>query len=130
LAIVGVTDRSIRSIVSPASSIRRNRWSGELAASAASMFSAAVVKNTTGSGCTAARLSIHGSRARTHTIASGSTPFSSSQMHASVAVLPEPAITYCDGASPRLTRSLTGTTCTPSATPKGGGLVAGIIGER
>ena len=51
-------------------------------------------------------------------------------MQASVAVLPEPAITYCDGASSRSTRSLTGTTRTPSATPKGGGLVAGIIGER
>ena len=94
------------------------------------MISASVVRNTTGSGCTAARLIIHGSRGRTHTIASGSTPRSSSQMQASVAVLPEPAITYCDGASSRSTRSLTGITRTPSATPKGGGLVAGIIGER
>jgi hypothetical protein len=42
-------------------------------------------------------------------------------MQASVAVFPEPAITYCDGASAKLTRSLTVTACTPSATPNGGG---------
>ena len=37
-----------------------------------------------------ARFSIHGSRGRTQQIASGSTPRASSQMQASVAVLPEP----------------------------------------
>ena len=52
-----------------------------------------------GSGWTSARLSIHGSRGRTQQIASGSTPRASSQMQASVAVLPEPTTTYWLGAS-------------------------------
>ena len=86
--------------------------------------------NTAGFGCTIARFSIHGSRGRTQQMASGSTPLPSSQTHASVAVLPEPTITDCDGAPPRSTSSWTGTTCAPSATPNGGGVVAGISGER
>ena len=97
-AIVGVTDRSMRSIT-PASSSWKNTSSGVEAAAAASMMSAAVPRNTAGSGWTTARLSIHGSRGRTQQMASGSTPLSSSQMQASVAVLPEPTITYSDGAS-------------------------------
>ena len=128
-AIVGVTDRSIRSIT-PASSSKKNTWSGDVAAAAASMMSAAVLRNTAGSGWTTALLSIHGSRGRTQQIAPGSTPLSSSQMHASVAVFPEPAITYCEGVSPSLTSSLTATTRTPSAMPNGAGVVAGISGER
>ena len=59
-------------------------------------------------------------------MAPGSTPLSSSHTHASVAVLPDPAMTYSDGAPPKLTRSLTVTACTPSETPNGGGVVAGI----
>ena len=127
--MVGVTDRSMRSIT-PASSRRENMSSGDAAETAACMVSAAIPMKTAGSGWTTARLSIHGSRGRTQQIAFGSTPLSSSQMHASVAVFPEPAITYCEGAPPSFTRSLTATTCTPSATPNGGGVSAGISGER
>ena len=94
------------------------------------MVSAAIPMKTAGFGWTTARLSIHGSRGRTQQIAPGSTPLSSSQTHASVAVLPAPTITYCEGAPPTLTRSLAGTTCTPSATPNGAGVAAGICGER
>ena len=94
------------------------------------MTSPAMPMKTAGSGWTTARLSIHGSRGRTQQIAPGSTPFSSSQMHASVAVFPEPTITYWDGASPRSTRSLTGMTRAPSPTPNGGGVLAGIVGAR
>ena len=94
------------------------------------MMSAAMPMKTAGFGWTTARLSIHGSRGRTQQIAPGSTPLSSSQMHASVAVFPEPTITYCEGASPIWTRSLTGMTFTPSAIPKGAGVVDGISGDR
>ena len=73
--------------------------SGDAAPAAISRMSAAMPMKIAGSGWTTARLSIHGSRGRTQQMASGSTPRSSSQMHASVAVLPEPTITYCDGAS-------------------------------
>ena len=83
-----------------------------------------------GFGWTTARLSIHGSRGRTQQMASGSTPRSSSQMHASVAVLPEPTTTYCDGAWSSATRSLTATTRTSSELPNGAGVVAGISGAR
>ena len=95
------------------------------------MMSAAIPRNTAGSGWTTARLSIHGSRGRTQQIASGSTPLPSSQTQASVAVLPDPTTTYWLGASPSLTRSLTGIDVRrPSATANGGGVVAGISGER
>ncbi len=127
MAIVGVTERSIR-IMIPASSRRRNRSSGVVAAAAAAMVSAAMPTNTAGSGCTTARSSIHGSRGRTQRIAPGSTPWPSSHTQASVAVLPEPTTTYCDGASSSRTRSLTGITRTPSATPNGGGVRAGTSG--
>ncbi len=83
-----------------------------------------------GSGWTTARLSIHGSRGRTQQMASGSTPRSSSQMQASVAVLPEPTITYCEGASSSWTRSLTVTTRTSSDAPNGAGVRDGIWGAR
>ena len=91
-AIVGTTSRSIRSIT-PAASRRRNRSSSDSASAAAAMVSAASPSATTGSGWTTARLSIHGSRGRTHTMRSGSTPFASSHTIPSVAVLPEPTIT-------------------------------------
>jgi hypothetical protein len=93
-AIVGVTDRSMRSIT-PASSRRQNKSSGDAAWAAAWTVSAAMPMNTAGSGWIIARLSIHGSLGRTQQIAPGSTPLSSSQMHASVAVFPESTtITY------------------------------------
>lgn len=57
------------------------------------MASAAIPWNTAGFGWTSARLSIHGSRGRTQQITPGSTPLSSNQMHASVAVLPDPTMT-------------------------------------
>ena len=123
--MVGVTDRSMRSIT-PASSRRQNKSSGDAALAAASTVSAAMPMKTAGSGWITARLSIHGSRGRTQQIAPGSTPLSSSQMHASVAVFPEPTITYCEAAPPSLTSSLTATTCAPSATPNGAGVAAGI----
>ena len=84
----------------------------------------------TGSGWISARLSIQGSRGRTQQIASGSTPRASSQIQASVAVLPEPTTTYWLGASPVCTRSLTGITRAPSATSNFGGVSAGMSGER
>ena len=65
---------------------------------------------------------------RTQQMASGSTPRSSSQMHASVAVLPEPTTTYCEGAWSSATRSLTATTRTSSELPNGAGVLAGISG--
>ncbi len=57
------------------------------------MVSAASPSATTGSGWTTARLSIQGSRGRTHTMPSGDTPFANSHTIPSVAVLPEPTIT-------------------------------------
>ena len=84
----------------------------------------------TGFGWISARLSIHGSRGRTQQIAPGSTPRASSQMQASVAVLPEPTTTYWLGASSRCTRSLTGTTRAPSPTANFGGSSAGMSGAR
>ena len=93
-------------------------------------MSAAMPRNTAGSGCTTARLSIQGSRGRTQQMRSGSTPRASSQMQASVAVLPDPTMTYSLGASSTRDRSLTGITRTPSATSNGGGVRAGMSGER
>ena len=126
-AIVGVTEGSMRSIT-PAASMRRKRSSGEEASRAASIVSAAIPMNTAGSGWTTARSSIHGSRGRTQQIESGSTPFSSSQTQASVAVFPDPTMTNSPGAASSFGNSLTGSARTPSATPNGGGVVAGISG--
>ena len=92
-AIVGVTEQSMRSMMR-ASSSRRNKSSSDVAAAAARMMPAAIPRNTAGSGWTTSRLSIQGSRGLTQQIASGSTPRPSSQTQASVAVLPEPTITY------------------------------------
>jgi hypothetical protein len=94
------------------------------------MMSAAIPMKTAGSGWTTARFSIQGSRGRTQQIRSGSTPLSSNQMQASVAVFPEPTTTY--GASPPATSgsAFTGTTRAPSPTSNGGGVVAGISGDR
>ena len=87
-------------------------------------------RKTAGSGWTTARFIIHGSRGRTQQIASGSTPRESSQMQASVAVLPDPTTTYWLGASSSRARSLTGSTRASSATPNGGGFSAGMLGAR
>ncbi len=95
--MVGSTVRSIRSIT-PAASSRRKRSGSDAATTAASKMSPTMPVNSAGSGCTTARLSIHGSRGRTQQMRSGSTPLPSSQMQASVAVLPEPTTTYWDGA--------------------------------
>ena len=92
-AIVGMTERSMRSMM-PASSSRRKRSVKDAAPTAASIVSAAMPRNTAGSGWTTARLSIQGSRGLIQQMASASTPWARSQMHASVAVLPEPTITY------------------------------------
>ena len=86
-------------------------------------------RKTAGSGWTKARLSIQGSRGLTQQIASGSTPRASSQTHASVAVLPDPTITYCRGGSDTRASSLTGITRAPS-TANGGGVSAGMEGAR
>ena len=93
LAVVGITVRSMRSMM-PASSRRRNRSSSEVDSAPACIVSAAMRVKIAGSGWTTARFIIHGSRGRTQQIASGSTPRESSQMHASVAVFPEPTTTY------------------------------------
>ena len=116
--------------ITPAASIRRKRSSGEEAELAASMMSAAIPMNTAGSGWRTARSNIHGSRGRTQQIESGSTPLSSSQTQASVAVFPAPTITNSAGAVSSLGSSLTGSARTPSATPNGGSVVAGISGAR
>ena len=83
-----------------------------------------------GSGWISDRFSIHGSRGRTQQIAPGSTPRPSSQTQASVAVLPEPTTTYWLVVPSHAGRSLTGMTCTPSATPNFGGVSAGMSGAR
>ena len=67
--------------------------SSDSASAAAAMVSAASSSATTGSGWTTARLSIQGSRGRTHTIRSGCTPFANSHTIPSVAVFPDPTIT-------------------------------------
>ena len=92
-------------------------------------MSATMPVNTAGSGWTTARLSIHGSRGRTQQIASGSTPLPSSQTHASVAVLPDPTTTYCEGVSANDTSCPTGMTV-PDSTANGAGEVAGMSGSR
>jgi hypothetical protein len=84
--------------ITPASARRQNKSSSDAALAAASTVSAAMPMKTAGSGWITARLIVHGSRGRTQQIAPGSTPLSSNQMHASVAVFPEPTITYCDDA--------------------------------
>ena len=93
-------------------------------------MSAIMPRKIAGSGWIRARLSIHGSRGRTQQIAPGSTPRDSSQMQASVAVLPDPTMTYWLGASSSWARALTGTTRAPSLTANGGGCSAGIFGAR
>ena len=113
LAIVGVTDRSMRSMM-PASSSRRNRSSRDVAAVCRLHACRRPCRGRPpGSGWITARLNIHGSRGRTQQIASGSTPRPSSQTQASVAVLPEPTTTYWLGASSSRARSLTGITRAP-----------------
>lgn len=104
--------------------------SSDVASDAATIVSAASSVDTTGSGCTNARLSIHGSRGRTQRIRAGSTPLRNSQTMASVAVLPEPTITYWLAASATEASSLIVTTRPSSATPNGGGDIAGIDGAR
>ena len=94
------------------------------ACAAASTVSATMPMKTAGSGWITARFSIHGSRGRTQQIASGSTPLPSSQTHASVAVLPEPTMTYCCAPSTDTSR-WTGITV-PGSAANGGGVVAGI----
>jgi hypothetical protein len=94
------------------------------------MVSAARPIATTGSGCTSARLSIQGSRGRTQTMRSGSTPLSCNHTIASVAVLPDPVITYSPGAATMFGSSPTEITSAPSLTANGAGVVAGIVGER
>jgi hypothetical protein len=61
---------------------------------------------------------------------SGCTPFANNHTIPSVAVLPEPMITYRFGAAANLASSLIATTRASSAIPNGGGVVAGIVGER
>ena len=128
LAMVGVTERSMRSMI-PASSMLKNISSGDAAPAAISRVSAAMPMKTAGFGWTTARLSIHGSRGRTQQMASGSTPRWSSQMQASVAVLPEPAITYCDGPSSISDQLVDGHHARPSVVPNGAGERVGIRGE-
>ncbi len=94
------------------------------------MVSAASPSATAGSGWTTARLSIQGSRGRTQTMRSGPTPLANNHTIPSVAVLPEPTITKLSGAADNLASSLIATTRTSSATPNGGGVVAGIVGDR
>ncbi len=127
LAMVGKTEWSSRNRT-PASSIRRNMSSNEAASPAACITSATMPKMMAGSGWISARFSIHGSRGRTQQIASGSTPRASNQMIESVAVLPEPTITYSLAVSSVRTRSLGGITRTSSATPKLGGDSEGMSG--
>ena len=60
---------------------------------------------------------------------SGATPFANNHTIPSVAVLPDPTITKPVGVSVNLASSLTATTQASSATPNGGGVVAGIVGD-
>ncbi len=127
--MVGTTVGSIRSI-EPVSSRRTNTSSREVASAAASMVWAARPKATAGSGWTKARFSIHGSRGRIQMIRSEATPLRTSHTMASVAVLPEPTITWALGASTRSASAPTGSTEASPATPNGGGVVAGTAGAR
>ena len=110
--------------------MRKKTSSGLVAFAAAIMVSAAMPRNTAGSGCTTARLSSHGSRGRTQVMALGETPFCRSQTHVSVAVLPAPTMTYLSGACWMRTSSLTATTRAPSSTTNGGGVSSGMSGDR
>lgn len=97
---------------------------------AASIVSAAKLVDTAGSGCTTARLSIHGFRGRTQTIRPGSTPSLTSHTMASVAVLPEPTITYWLGASASDASAFDRDDRVIVRNAEGGGDVAGIVGAR
>ena len=94
------------------------------------MVSAARPKATAGSGWTNARFNIQGSRGRTQMMRSGATPLRTNHTMASVAVLPDPTTTYALGASTTSAIAPTGTAEAPSATPKGGRVVAGTLGAR
>ena len=61
---------------------------------------------------------------------SAATPLASNHTMPSVAVLPEPTITKSVGASASVASSWMGTTATSAPTPKGGGVVAGTVGDR
>lgn len=87
-------------------------------------------RNTAASGCTTARSSIHGSRGRTQQIRSGAVPRPSSHTTVSVAVFPDPTTTYRRGSSSSPGRAEAGRTRAPGSTANGGGVVAGIRGER
>lgn len=63
-------------------------------------------------------------------MSSGATPFASSHTIPSVAVLPDPTITKRRGGVSSRASSLTAITSTSSPTANGGGVVAGIVGER
>ena len=75
---------------------------------------------TRSSGCWNARSSSQASRGLIQRITSGGTPLSSSQMHASIAVLPAPMTVYPLAGPASLTRSLTGISRTPGSAPKDG----------
>ena len=75
---------------------------------------------TRSSGCVDARLNSQVSRGRNHSIASGSTPASSNQLHVSIAVLPAPSTVNPAAGASRSTRSFGGISRTPASTVNGG----------
>ena len=73
-----------------------------------------------------ARSSSHASRGRIQRIASGATPLSSSQMHASIAVLPRADDRVAAAGSASATRPLTGMNAASGSTANEGVCVEGI----
>ena len=82
--------------MTPQAAIRRNRSSTDVAVANASIWSACrpnTSSKNSGAFCVVMRLVSHESRGTTQRIESGSAPDCSSQMHASIAVLPAPSTT-------------------------------------
>ena len=137
--MVGVREGSMRKTV-PHASKRRNRSSTEVASARAVIWRncppMASWKNS-GPFCVVMRLTSQLSRGTTQWMDEGSAPDCSSQMHASMAVLPAPSTTKRLGSgracgpwlrAHRPGRAFGGTRSTPSATLKRGTCVEGTGG--
>ena len=129
--IVAGCDGSMRMSRPDASS--RSQRSAMLSASApasASREMPSMIAPTCSNGWKWARSWNQASRGRTQRIRSGSTSLSSSHMHASTAVLPDPSTVYDEADRATAGRSLIGTTRAPGATSKAGVCVAGTDASR
>ena len=116
----------------PEASSRSNRssMSAAWAPASASREIPSMIPPTCSSGWNWRRSWNQASRGRTQRIASGSTPLSRSQVHASTAVLPAPSTVYDDVDPAAAGRSLTGTTRAPDEASNGRVCVAGTDASR